>query len=209
MLIGRDRDWESSYRDRWSHDKVVRSTHGVNRTVLLVERVRQGRHHHLGDAGRRLSVNRPRHAQPRAARTPARRFVFLVHVLADPAQVPVHPRQPARDVPRAAHKDRRPGRRLGADRRGPRAFTDVQVAARQGGFVRASWNEAAEIVAAATVYTIKQYGPDRIYGFTSATGDVAGLVRFGQPFHQLDRRIAAELLRLVCGLAAGLAADLR
>ena len=32
MLIGRDRDWESSYRDRWSHDKVVRSTHGVNRT---------------------------------------------------------------------------------------------------------------------------------------------------------------------------------
>ena len=32
MLIGRSRDWESAYRDRWSHDKVVRSTHGVNCT---------------------------------------------------------------------------------------------------------------------------------------------------------------------------------
>ena len=26
------REWESFYRDRWQHDKVVRSTHGVNCT---------------------------------------------------------------------------------------------------------------------------------------------------------------------------------
>ena len=26
------RDWEDAYRNRWSHDKVVRSTHGVNCT---------------------------------------------------------------------------------------------------------------------------------------------------------------------------------
>ena len=32
MLIGRGRDWERAYRDRWRHDKVVRSTHGVNCT---------------------------------------------------------------------------------------------------------------------------------------------------------------------------------
>jgi nitrate reductase alpha subunit len=32
MLIGRGRDWETAYRDRWRHDKVVRSTHGVNCT---------------------------------------------------------------------------------------------------------------------------------------------------------------------------------
>ena len=32
MLIGRGRDWEAAYRDRWRHDKVVRSTHGVNCT---------------------------------------------------------------------------------------------------------------------------------------------------------------------------------
>ena len=27
-----NRDWERAYRGRWSHDKVVRSTHGVNCT---------------------------------------------------------------------------------------------------------------------------------------------------------------------------------
>ncbi len=27
-----NRDWEDSYRQRWQHDKIVRSTHGVNCT---------------------------------------------------------------------------------------------------------------------------------------------------------------------------------
>ena len=27
-----DRKWEDAYRNRWRHDKVVRSTHGVNCT---------------------------------------------------------------------------------------------------------------------------------------------------------------------------------
>ncbi len=36
----------------------------------------------------------------------------------------------------------------------------------KGGLVRASWDEAVEMVAAAQVYTIKTYGPDRIAGFT-------------------------------------------
>ncbi|MFE8071846.1 hypothetical protein QQM79_12380 [Marinobacteraceae bacterium S3BR75-40.1] len=26
------RDWKDSYRQRWQHDKIVRSTHGVNNT---------------------------------------------------------------------------------------------------------------------------------------------------------------------------------
>ena len=36
----------------------------------------------------------------------------------------------------------------------------------KGGFVRATWDEVAELVAAAHVYTIKRYGPDRIAGFS-------------------------------------------
>ncbi|BDZ42397.1 hypothetical protein GCM10025865_16960 [Paraoerskovia sediminicola] len=36
----------------------------------------------------------------------------------------------------------------------------------KGGLVRASWDEAAEIVAAAHVHSIKEYGPDRIAGFS-------------------------------------------
>ena len=95
------RDADTFYRDRWSHDKVVRSTHGVNCTgLVLVEGVRQGRHHHVGGAADRLPVDRPGPPRVRAARLPARRRVLLVHVLAHPRPVPVRPRRAARDVPR-------------------------------------------------------------------------------------------------------------
>ncbi len=36
----------------------------------------------------------------------------------------------------------------------------------KGGLVRASWDEAVEMVAAAHVHTIKEYGPDRLAGFS-------------------------------------------
>ena len=32
QVVGKGRESESFYRDRWQHDKVVRSTHGVNCT---------------------------------------------------------------------------------------------------------------------------------------------------------------------------------
>ena len=32
QTTGEDRTWEDAYRDRWAHDKIVRSTHGVNCT---------------------------------------------------------------------------------------------------------------------------------------------------------------------------------
>jgi nitrate reductase alpha subunit len=35
-----------------------------------------------------------------------------------------------------------------------------------GGFVRVSWEEANELIAAANLYTAKQYGPDRVIGFS-------------------------------------------
>ena len=36
----------------------------------------------------------------------------------------------------------------------------------KGGFVRASWDEATEIIATANAYTAKTYGPDRVFGFS-------------------------------------------
>ena len=36
----------------------------------------------------------------------------------------------------------------------------------KGGFMRASWDEVTELVAAAHVYTTKEYGPDRVIGFS-------------------------------------------
>ena len=31
-VVNEDRKWEEGYRNRWQHDKIVRSTHGVNCT---------------------------------------------------------------------------------------------------------------------------------------------------------------------------------
>ncbi len=36
----------------------------------------------------------------------------------------------------------------------------------KGGFVRSSWDEVTELIAAAHVHTIKRYGPDRVVGFS-------------------------------------------
>ncbi len=32
VTTNENRDWEDAYRKRWQHDKIVRSTHGVNCT---------------------------------------------------------------------------------------------------------------------------------------------------------------------------------
>ena len=32
IITSEDRSWENFYRKRWQHDKIVRSTHGVNCT---------------------------------------------------------------------------------------------------------------------------------------------------------------------------------
>ena len=55
---------------------------------------------------------------------------------------------------------------MGVHRRGPGQGQRYKRARGKGGFVRAEWGEAAEIAAAAHVYTIKQYGPDRVAGFS-------------------------------------------
>ncbi|MEX8986683.1 molybdopterin-dependent oxidoreductase, partial [Salmonella enterica] len=36
----------------------------------------------------------------------------------------------------------------------------------RGGFVRSSWQEVNELIAASNVYTVKTYGPDRVAGFS-------------------------------------------
>ena len=48
----------------------------------------------------------------------------------------------------------------------PEKARAYKTARGKGGFVRAEWWEAAEMAAAAHVYTIKKYGPDRVAGFS-------------------------------------------
>ena len=48
----------------------------------------------------------------------------------------------------------------------PERSRRYKAARGKGGLVRATWDEATEMVAAAHVHTIKEYGPDRIAGFS-------------------------------------------
>jgi nitrate reductase alpha subunit len=50
-----------------------------------------------------------------------------------------------------------------------------------GGFVRASWDEVNEIIAAANAYTAKTYGPDRVIGLPIATDAVSAPDRQSAP----------------------------
>ena len=36
----------------------------------------------------------------------------------------------------------------------------------RGGFIRSNWQELNQLIAAANVWTIKTYGPDRVAGFS-------------------------------------------
>ena len=101
--------------------------------LLLVEGLRQGRDHHLGDPADRLPLGRPGLPGVRAPRLPPRRGLLLVHLLADPGPLPLRPRRAAADVPRGqGPARRRPGPRLGAHRREPAAGQGLQVRPRQG-----------------------------------------------------------------------------
>ena len=81
-------------------------------------------------------------------------------------QVPDGARPAGAAVARGA-QDAGPGRGLGVDRRGSRRRRKSYKSVRGlGGFVRSTWDEVNEIIAAANVYTIKKHGPDRVIGFS-------------------------------------------
>ena len=77
-----------------------------------------------------------------------------------------------------------------------------------GGFLRSSWDEVSEIIAAAHVHTTKQYGPDRIVGFSPIPAMCTVSYAAGTRFLSLIGGVSPVVLRLVRRPAAGLAADL-
>jgi nitrate reductase alpha subunit len=155
------------YRDRWSHDKVVRSTHGVNctgscswkvyvRDGIITWEAQQTDYPSVGP-------DRPEYEPrgcPRGAAfswytySPTRvRYPYVRGVLLEmyrEAKGRLHdPVLAWADVVGDPERRRRYHRARG-----------------KGGLVRASWQEAVEIAAAAHVHTIKTYGPDRCTGFS-------------------------------------------
>ncbi|MEV5408836.1 nitrate reductase subunit alpha [Thermopolyspora sp. NPDC052614] len=161
------RDGDVFYRDRWSHDKVVRSTHGVNCTGSCSWKVYvkdgiitwEAQQTDYPSVGPDRPAYEPRGC-PRGAAfswytySPTRvRFPYARGVL-----VEMYREARARlGDPVAAWAE------ITSD---PDKRRRYQSARGKGGLVRVTWDEATEIIAAAHVHTIKTYGPDRVAGFS-------------------------------------------
>ena len=155
------------YRDRWRHDKVVRSTHGVNCTGSCSWKVYvkdgiitwEAQQTDYPSAGPDRPEYEPRGCPRGAAFSwytyyPTRvRYPYARGVLVEMSR-----------VGRARLGD---PVLAGADVVGdPERRRRYQRARGKGGLVRIGWDEAVEMVAAAHVHTIRTYGPDRCAGFS-------------------------------------------
>ncbi len=166
ITTNENRDWEDSYRNRWRHDKVVRSTHGVNCT---------------GSCSWKIYVK-------------SGIVTWETQQTDYPRTRPGLPNHEPRGCPRgasyswylySANRVKNPlirGRLLKSYRRMREGNTAIEAWSKlqndpvlradyvttrgKGGFVRATWDEATEIIAAANLYTTKTYGPDRVFGFS-------------------------------------------
>lgn len=161
------REGDIFYRDRWSHDKVVRSTHGVNCTGscswkiyvkdgIITWETQETDYPSVGpDRPEYEPRGCPRGAafswytySPTRVRYPYARGV-LVEMYREALARTGDPVEAWADI------------QSDPERRGR-----YQRARGKGGLVRVTWDEATEMIAAAHVHTIKTYGPDRVAGFS-------------------------------------------
>ncbi|MFJ2889733.1 nitrate reductase subunit alpha [Streptomyces sp. NPDC087305] len=180
------READAFYRDRWSHDKVVNSTHGVNCTGscrwkvyvkdgIITWETQQTDYPSVGpDRPEYEPRGCPRGAafswytySPTRVRYPYIRGVLLEMYREAKSRVQ-DPVDAWADIQNDPERRRR-----------------YQQARGKGGLVRASWDEAVEIVAAAHVHTIKTYGPDRIAGFSPIPAMSMVSHAAGARFHSL------------------------
>ncbi|HET9753155.1 MAG TPA: molybdopterin-dependent oxidoreductase, partial [Myxococcales bacterium] len=161
------RRWEELYRNRSQFDKVVRSTHGVNCTGSCSWNV------HVKNGVVALETQATDYPQiscdvPGYEPRGCQRGISASWYLYSPLRVKYpYLRGVLVDLWRAArarHAD--PVEAWASIVGDPIARERYQKARGKGGFRRATWDEALEIVAAATVHTVARHGADRIIGFS-------------------------------------------
>ncbi|MDP2662202.1 MAG: nitrate reductase subunit alpha [Dehalococcoidia bacterium] len=167
LLNPKARQWEEFYRNRWQYDNVVRSTHGVNCTggcswgVYVKDGIitweMQQTDYPLLEPG--LPPYEPRGCQ---------RGISASWYVYSPIRVKYpYMRGPLMDFWREARKKHaNPIDAWGSIVEDEQKRSRYQKARGKGGFRRATWDEALEIIAASTLYTAKKHGPDRIFGFS-------------------------------------------
>jgi nitrate reductase alpha subunit len=166
VVTREDRTWEDGYRKRWQHDKIVRSTHGTNCTGSCSWKIYVKGGIVTWETQQtdypRTRPELPNH-EPRGCQRGASYSWYLYS--ANRVKYPMV-RGALLRLYREARKTLDPVAAWEAIVSDEAKRKSWQSRRGLGGFVRSTWEEANEIVAAANVYTIKKYGPDRIIGFS-------------------------------------------
>ncbi|WP_323018122.1 nitrate reductase subunit alpha [Castellaniella sp.] len=165
-VVHEDRTWEDAYRNRWQHDKIVRSTHGVNCTGSCSWKIYVKGGIVTWETQQtdypRTRPDMPNH-EPRGCPRGATFSWYLYS--ANRVKYPML-------RGRLARMWREQRKSMGAVQAWESIVTDPEKSKSYksvrglGGFVRSNWDEVNEIIAAANIYTIKRHGPDRIAGFS-------------------------------------------
>ena len=161
------RNWEEFYRNRWQHDKIIRSTHGVNCTggctwqIFVKDGIvtweMQGLDYPMLEAG--LPPYEPRGCQ---------RGISYSWYLYSPLRVKYpYMRGALMDLWKEARaKFDDPVEAWQSLVENPEARQRWQRARGKGGFRRSDWETVKELIAASCLYTAREHGPDRIAGFS-------------------------------------------
>ena len=166
LVKPKTRRWEEFYRNRWQHDNVVRSTHGVNCTggcswnVYVKDGIvtweMQALDYPL------LEPNLPPY-EPRGCQ----RGISASWYVYSPIRVKYpYIRGALQDLWRSERRDNGPIAAWAAIQSDPAKRERVQQARGKGGFRRTTWDEVLDIVAAACLHTARTWGPDRVFGFS-------------------------------------------
>ncbi len=161
-----NRDWEDIYRDRWRHDKVVRSTHGVNCTGSCSWKIYVKSGIVTWETQQtdypRTRADMPNH-EPRGCPRGASYSWYLYS--ANRVKNPLV-RGRLMKLWRKMRATLTPVAAWAAIQDDPVLRASYTKIRGKGGFVRATWDESTEMIAAANAYTAKKYGPDRVFGFS-------------------------------------------
>ncbi|GAB3411411.1 nitrate reductase subunit alpha [Massilia agilis] len=165
-VVAEDRTWEKAYRQRWQHDKIVRSTHGVNCTGSCSWKVYVKNGLITWETQQtdypRTRPDLPNH-EPRGCPRGAS-YSWYVYS----AQRVKYPMVRGRLMKmwRQARMSMDPVSAWEWVSQDPDRARQYKSVRGQGGFVRATWDEVNEMIAAANAFTVKRYGPDRVVGFS-------------------------------------------
>ncbi len=165
-LRDEDRTWEEGYRQRWQHDKIVRSTHGVNCTGSCSWKIYVKSGVVTWETQQtdypRTRPGMPNH-EPRGCSRGASYSWYLYS--ASRIKYPMVRGRLAKAW-REKRKSLAPVEAWAAITGDPATAQSYKSMRGRGGFVRSTWEEVAEIIAAANIHTIKTFGPDRVVGFS-------------------------------------------